>query len=413
VLPYIRRVPGAERAIRGAGLALWRRELSRSAGHRGALPWQLSVRPDLIKRRIGGLDRVLGLTGRTQLRDVLGTTLDGDWDGGGPLEENPIFRAVEDRFVHGQAWECTQYFRNASDSIARGEGFWKVKSRDDLHLRLEKIDALYDEIVETGYRSQRELGTSRPWDEIVVAIDRHGRFLLVDGSHRLALARVIGVEAVPVVVAVRHHRWAEFCTEVQAFADQRGGRLYQPLPHPDLQGIPSAQGYERVDLILERLPATHGRVLDIGANTGLFCHELERRGFDCVAIERSRKEAYILKRLRSAAGYTFEVREQSIVDTELDETFTVTLALNIFHHLCKTREGYEGLIKVLRRLKTDAMFFECHQADDPQMRNAHLNLAPDNFAAFVAEHARLEDVELIGHAEVGDRRPLYLLTGSK
>jgi hypothetical protein len=412
MLPYVRRIPGGERAVRRAGLTLWRREMRNAVEAGPMLPWKLSIRPDQITRRLGGLERVLSLTGRTQLRDVVGVTVDGDWDGGRSLYENPVFAAAEDRYVSGQAWEDTQYFREAADAIARGERYWKVRSKDDLLDRTREIDALHEALVRDGYRSQEELGTGRPWDEVVVAIDRDGRFLLVDGAHRLALAKAVGVPDIPVVVAVRHRRWADFCAEAHAFAVHRDGRLYQPLPHPDLAGIPSAQGRDRVDLIVRHLPAQSGRVLDIGANTGLFCHELERRGLDCVAVERSRKEAYILERLRIAADCSFEVREQSILETDLDEPFSITLALNIFHHLCKSREGYEGMIELLGRLKTDAMFFEPHQHDDAQMRHAFLNLEPDEFAAFVAVHAGLASVELIGHSAVGDQRPIYLLSAA-
>ena len=54
------------------------------------------------------------------------------------------------------------------------------------------------------------------------------------------------------------------------------------------------------------------------------------------------------------------------------------------------------------------MVFEPHLEDDPQMRNAYLNLGPQEFLEFVKDAAGLPNSTWLGDAE--DGRPIYLLS---
>jgi hypothetical protein len=242
---------------------------------------------------------------------------------------------------------------------------------------------------------------------VVVAFDRHGRPCFVDGRHRLAVARVLHVESIPAVVALRHERWAAVATEIRAYADQRGGRAYQPYLHPDLADVPSDQGHERFELIRDALSARSGVLVDLGANAGYFSHRFEEVGFDCVAVERSEKEAYFLEALREACGREFRILKGSLTQVELPPRIDLVLALNIFHHFLKTESSFRELQEFLRRLDTRYMLFEPHLVDDPQMARASHNLPPERFAERVAEWAGLEIESEVGRA--ADGRPLYLL----
>jgi hypothetical protein len=186
------------------------------------------------------------------------------------------------------------------EGLERGRPLWKFRTRADVPRLLAKIDALHAAMAADGYRSQQELGSRRSWDEILVAIDRVGRLHLVDGVHRLAVARVLGLSTVPVLVVVRHAAWESFRREMLQYARDREVGLYQRLDHPDLDVVPFVHGPDRWELIRGHLPAPPGTALDIGANAGLFSARLARVGFEVTAVERSEKEAYVLGRLIGA-----------------------------------------------------------------------------------------------------------------
>ena len=313
---------------------------------------------------------------------------------------------MSERVVDRVPWEATRYYIEAMQAIQRGEPFYKIASEDDLERVLSRTDSLIASMARDGFRSQEELQTGREWDEIVTAIDRDGHVVFVDGRHRLAVARALGIERVPTVVAVRHRSWVQFKQELLIHGRQHDGQLYQPMWHADLRAFSSKKGHERFELIHDALPMRAGTLLDIGANSGYFSQRFADVGFDCTALERSQREAYFLRKLRDAGGYSFRVVEGSLRDLETD-TFDVVLALNVFHHFLKSEGAFSELCAFLGRLTARALVLECHLADDPQMVNAYRNFAPDAFAGFVADAGGFAGCHKIG--EAADGRPLFLL----
>lgn len=293
--------------------------------------------------------------------------------------------------------------RGCPEGLVRA-GSWDLKAFPVSHQKGTDPDARGDHDVDDLHgRSLQE-----PWAGAVVAIDRVGRIYHVDGSKPLpAHASAQGV-LLPALVGVRHKKWARAVLEVRAYAEQRGGRAYQPYLHPDLVDVPSDQGHERFDLILEALPIRSGMLVDLGANSGYFCHRLEEVGFECVAVERSEKEAYFLEKLREASGRRFCVLKGSLTDVALPGHPDVVLALNIFHHFLKSATSYRQLEKFLDRLRARFMLFEPHLPREGQMQGAYRNMAPADFAEWVREKGGFATVREVGHA--ADGRALYLLT---
>jgi len=120
------------------------------------------------------------------------------------------------------------------------------------------------------------------------------------------------------------------------------------------------------------------------------------------------KHARIAERLRVATETSFEIWRGYIFEFSTIETYNVVLALNIFHHLIKTKERYGRLLALLDRMNPELMIFQAHNPGGAQMEGSYRNYRPQEFAEFVAEHANLPNVEQLGQAS--DRRPLFKLT---
>ena len=143
-------------------------------------------------------------------------------------------KAVAQRVSAGRDWEDTT-LADAYDGAEFAE-------------RSARIDELHERIRADGYRSQRRLletDTDAAWEglndamhpianEIAVDIGRSGDLLWnMCGQHRLALARVLDIDRVPVQVFRRHQEW-------QAVRDR--ARRGEQIPdehrsHPDLADI--------------------------------------------------------------------------------------------------------------------------------------------------------------------------------
>jgi hypothetical protein len=315
---------------------------------------------------------------------------------------------VVERVVRGKPWTSTRLYAEARAAVSRGERLFKFARPGDLDARFEKLDGLIANIRRDGYRSQRELRAGRPWDEVVIALDRRGRPLLVDGVHRYAIARALGLSSVPAVVSLRHRQWVLFCAEVLGYARDKGGAAYQPYDHFDLHGVPYSHDDSRWIAMAPHLPEPRGAALDIGANAGDFSRRLERHGFQVIAVERSEREAYFLSRLRDASSLSFEVFRASYSELPADRReFQVGLALSVFHHALKTREGHQELLEFLKSTRFEHLFFEPHDTSEVQMHGAHLNPEQDEFAGLVADAAGLR---LSTRIDVpGAARPIYHL----
>ncbi|MBI4602762.1 MAG: class I SAM-dependent methyltransferase [Planctomycetes bacterium] len=330
----------------------------------------------------------------------------GDWDERSPrFEDYDMVQAFKAVALRGGRWEDQPFFERVLGRIDAGEPLWDCRSREELQERLRGLDLLYREIKTRGYHG------SNNFDEVTVAVGRHGDLFLYDGAHRLAIAQILALPAIPVRVAVRHPEWARFKAYILEYADSHKRGAYAPLLHPDLEWISSYYGHKRFELIRGALTAQRGRLLDIGCNWGYFCDRFEEQGFDCVGVEKDEGNFYILEKLKRARRKRFETFCGSIFDYRgrggLD--FDVVLALAIFHHFLKTKETLERLRVFLSELRPREMYFIPHKRSESQMDGAYWNPSEEELVGFVLKHARLKEALVIGQGE--DGRPIFKLSG--
>lgn len=186
-------------------------------------------------------------------RPPIGRVEGGDWDQiNDRFEDRAVPQAIDLHFRHDCAWDETPLPDHVRDQIARFGDAWGHVD-DAVEHRCRSIEALYDTIRVDGYRTQAELaarGESGPGappiptlGEITIDVGRDGRLCWRRyGQHRLAIARVLGVDRVPILVARRHERWQDVRDRMR---EERAGALDPSLVgHPDLADL---AGSARVD----------------------------------------------------------------------------------------------------------------------------------------------------------------------
>jgi len=141
-----------------------------------------------------------------------------------PAYDDSLFhQSLVDHFRHGVDWFETAYIETVLKHIDMGEPVWHgCESRADVRDRCEYIDDLYEEMNEKGYVEQRCLGNdfkSSREQEIMVDVGRTGELLFVDGRHRLSIAKILDLDAVPVVFGVFHQAFFEDDDRVLALID--------------------------------------------------------------------------------------------------------------------------------------------------------------------------------------------------
>lgn len=336
-------------------------------------------------------------------KTMRGKVVGGNWDiTPYKFTDLTVYKSLKKRIEDRAEWQDTEYYKTMLKLAESGLYCWGVKNKDDLNRRCKYLDSLIASIKNNGYRLNRH-------DEIDVNIGRNGEYLFQNGVHRLSIAKILGIKYVPVMVFVRHKKWQEFREFMVSYAkQQRRGRLYQPIVHPDLADVPyyDLEGHNCEDImkaIKLHLGPEKGVMLDIGANIGFFCHKFEDLGYQCYAIEVDPVTFRILKKIKIAENKKFETINRSIFDMEFIKKmkFDVVLALNVFHHFLKTKTEFIKLKALLKNLKTDQMFFEAHRYDDAQMKDAFVNYTQPEFVDFILQHTSLNKSEVIYSAKNG------------
>ncbi len=322
------------------------------------------------------------------------------------LSDSELSQSFRDHFQLGVPWESTSYWAELKQSLAAGNMVQGCQTSDDVPVLLHRMDTLFESMTQkrdlTPY-----LADTTP---IQLAIGRHGDLVVVNGEEHVVMGRLAGVNTFPAKIVLRHPKWIRFCKQFRCFLQtEAGGQAYQPVTHVDLQHLPASWSNNRFPIVADCLSHGSGRLMDIGANLGYFCHRAEEMGYDCIAIEACRRLAYFADRLRRADNRQFQVLNDSVLEYPFEDPFDVVLALNIFHHFLKTKKRFESLVTMLGRMKTREMIFQAHRLDEPQMRHAYRDFAPKAFVQFILENSCLNASEEIG---VDRGRRIFRLSSS-
>ena len=137
-----------------------------------------------------------------------GMVLAGDWDTNTePLDESWKIAACLAHFCDGIPWEDTGVYERMQDMIDEHGPFDSCASEADIIARYERIDALYSDIRDNGFRDEtvQRFGTPRLPEGVFVHLDRHGQPIFgAIGNHRIGIARALGLTRIPAQLGVVH-----------------------------------------------------------------------------------------------------------------------------------------------------------------------------------------------------------------
>ena len=402
-IPFSQPAPLLRQAVEQGRFLLWRLKLSLSA------LMQPADDKEQIERQVYVIPNKITYDAASVLcRDDLPNTLGGGWDRQVkrfPID-GPLVESFRRHFLSGAKWSETDFYQGLTRRIETGEGVYGLHTRDELAQWLKRWDELVQN-VNGGHVSATTQETPDNWPEVPLAIGRDGTLAAVANVPAVAIAMVFGIKQIPCRVVLRHPKWVQFCKEFQCFSQtQHDGQLYQPCTHVELAEMPSSWSEQRFRIIQNCLNGSRGRLMDIGANLGYFCHRAEDMGYDCVAVESCPRLAFFMEKLKQAEKRAFRVICGSFLDYPFNESYDVILALNIFHHFLKKEDRHHKLMAMLGRMRVREMIFQAHKPDEPQMANAYRNYSPDEFVQFILAHSCLKSAEYIG---ADQDRPIYRL----
>jgi 2-polyprenyl-3-methyl-5-hydroxy-6-metoxy-1,4-benzoquinol methylase len=326
-----------------------------------------------------------------------------------------IYQNIKQTIEHDEKLRNADFFRTILTK-AKSPNFWDATNSSNIQKLFEYLHSL-KVIPRHWIENHRHYHHFRKSyaNTIDVNIGRNGDYFFQNNVYLLSIAKVLRVELVPVRVFVRHQEWQKLKVFVINYLQNRDdkGLSYQPIVHPDFVTIPSQPNNlcnETMEGIKPLLTRRNGVMLDIGANTGFFCHKFEDLGYKCYAVENNPNTFRILEKIRDAEKKKFIAINKSVFEIDFLKSmqFDVVLALNILHHFLKTKTLFYKLKELLKNIETDMMFFSTAQCGDEQMRNAYQNYSERKFVKFVLDQTSLKKSEII-FAGARNRR-IYRLT---
>lgn len=181
----------------------------------------------------------------------MGKILPGDWDTSAEsVFSSTGFSSTFIHFKYGVPWDETPIYRRALASVRSGGTDWQsCSTKEDIEARSRYLDKLYRDIKQDGFKSQSEIfGTSAKElllsrdfrgsrTDVAVSVGRNGELILVDGHHRLAIARALGLDRIPVRIVTRHAKWENLREKIRnaESIEDLDEQALRHFGHPDIR----------------------------------------------------------------------------------------------------------------------------------------------------------------------------------
>jgi hypothetical protein len=140
----------------------------------------------------------------------------GDW--GSAIVTYKGHESMWQIFTEAVPYQQTEQYREMRSHVDAGirHPNWPgCRTPEDVDRYFEELFVAHDQIRDHGYKSQAELGSSKPHDEVGINVGPDGELIVIrGGTHRLALAHILGVPTMPVLVFGAHHDWARRCYQL-------------------------------------------------------------------------------------------------------------------------------------------------------------------------------------------------------
>jgi len=146
---------------------------------------------------------------------IIVSQVDHEFEDSSILEESIFYESFYDRFIKKRPWEETAIIGMLRRLVDKyGSLSWPTYSNHRrINDKCEMLDLMYQDFLDGRVLSQRERliknGNSIPiWKaalkEVLLDQARDGELILMDGRHRVILAKLAEVRFIPAIIAVRH-----------------------------------------------------------------------------------------------------------------------------------------------------------------------------------------------------------------
>lgn len=142
---------------------------------------------------------------------------DGDWDLA--KREFTLHETIKGLFVDKIPASETEQYKTMKEAIEKKD--WNTSrdchTQEDLDTYFRTFEDIYRDYSKGIYRTQDEVTPAYPdrrpklyGNEVLLSIDREGQYMLESGgTHRLSIAKLVGLEKIPVIIIRKHYQYVK------------------------------------------------------------------------------------------------------------------------------------------------------------------------------------------------------------
>lgn len=142
----------------------------------------------------------------------------GDWDQNlkDLRKSSKNARSLEQRFKQGLDWDETEFYESKKKKFHENNTQYAKNNQDTFEQKLNRLDKLYQNIKQNGYKKQTELEDPtvsvndkinhylKEFNEVAIHKGRKEQKILASGNHRTTIAQILDIEKIPVRAVCRH-----------------------------------------------------------------------------------------------------------------------------------------------------------------------------------------------------------------
>jgi hypothetical protein len=356
----------------------------------------------------------------------------GDWQRvSTPLENSNYvgflaqYRKFGEKILDWKNFEHTDYFKNALRCVEFWGDYFGQRTRDGIQAQARAFIILYERVkngdaTEVNFPSIKDHALPRSLPRVRETLTAN-TFQIVDGHHRLAIARILGNRKAKVIV-LRPASPSGLQSLVLKVNRTQGRReLYQPIDSVEFDeswGL-VRRCHDRFAMMLEFLNSrnydlTKLSVVDLACSYGWFVNEFSKRGCDATGIEADPTPLNI-------GRIAYGLRTNQLIQRDFrtfarhgGRTFDVVLLLSVldYYPLKRASGTPEELLREVDAITGSVLFFDTGQSHEEWWRNSLPEWNDEFIIQFIKNNTSFRYVTPLGRDSdnVGPYRNNYART---
>ena len=258
---------------------------------------------------------------------------DGDWDLNYAAHAEEDFYISLKQFIVSGEWESTPHYKRIIKEMDEGSVKWGCSDALQFKEYLNNIVKMMNHIKVFGYD---DLNSN---DRVEVNISRDGKYFLNTGRHRLAIAKILGIEKIPVNINTIHANIAPeklLDKDYALFIRRRNMEKYVDIDWTKFSGK---------------------TVLDIGPAFGIWSVLARGYGATVKAMDIDEDYMRVFRKVTEILKYNIPLERKNVLELDETEKHDIVIFMAVWHHIPQKEDCLKALDKIFS-IATERLFLE-------------------------------------------------------